>query len=277
MTPHDRHSAESIVALAVERLRPGRMQPRTRLAADALDDLAASIAAQGVIQPLVVRPIPLDPDGAEFEIVAGERRWRAAQLAGLAVVPAVVRPLTDAQAALLALVENLQRQDLDPIETAEAIQRLMRDHDLTQTEVAEWLGLTREQVAHQLRLLRLDPQVKARLADGRLSVGHGKLLASLPPHHQRDLAAAAERHGWSVRRLADRIRQAYRAPAKERRRRDPDILRLENRLTQTLGARTALEYTPGSRRGSLTLSFHSLEELDGLLARLGIAGEEDEG
>ncbi|HHH26867.1 MAG TPA: ParB/RepB/Spo0J family partition protein [Polyangiaceae bacterium] len=249
----------------VEALVPGEAQPRERFDAAALERLAASIRAQGVLQPILVRP--LGP--GRYEIVAGERRWRAARMAGLREVPVIALERDDAGAATAALVENLQREGLDPLEAAEGIARLMREHGMRQREVAEALGLSREHVAHLLRLLRLEPTARRLVAEGALTLGHAKVLAGLPRPRQRELALRAADRGWSVRRLERAAREGDGSAAAPPARRDPDLARLEARISEALAAPVSLAWD--GRAGALTVRFFSLEELDGILERLGAA------
>ena len=248
----------------VEALVPGEAQPRGRFDAEALARLAASIRAQGVLQPILVRPL----GSGRYEIVAGERRWRAARMAGLREVPVIALERDDAGAATAALVENLQREGLDPVEAAEGIARLMREHGLRQREVAEALGLSREHVAHLLRLLRLEPTARRLVAEGALTLGHAKVLAGLPRPRQRELALRAADRRWSVRRLERAARDAGGAAAPPARR-DPDLARLEARISEALAAPVSLAWD--GRTGALTVRFFSLEELEGILERLGAA------
>ena len=258
-------TASAVRQVPVEALVPGEAQPRERFDAEALERLAASIRAQGVLQPILVRP--LGP--GRYEIVAGERRWRAARMAGLREVPVIALERDDAGAATAALVENLQREGLDPLEAAEGIARLMREHGMRQREVAEALGLSREHVAHLLRLLRLEPTARRLVAEGALTLGHAKVLAGLPRPRQRELALRAADRGWSVRRLERAAREGDGSAAAPPARRDPDLARLEARISEALAAPVSLAWD--GRAGALTVRFFSLEELDGILERLGAA------
>ena len=265
----DRMNAGALRHVGVERLRRGRFQPRRDFPDEGLAELAESIRSQGVVQPIVVRSL----GGEDYEIVAGERRWRAAQRAGLHEVPVLVRELDDTAAAVLALLENTQREDLNPGEAAEGVARLVEEFGLTHQEVAEALGRKREHVSHLLRVTRLEPPVKALVASGALSFGHAKVLAGLPPARQVDLAREAADRGWSVRRLEQRAK-APAAGSVGRENRDPNLEQLERRVGETVGSPTRLEYDGASRRGTITLTFHSHEELEGILSRLGISPEE---
>jgi len=264
-------SHAGMVAVPVSRLMPSAVQPRRHFDEEALAELAESIKAHGVIQPLVVRARPGQtgqPRAAQYEIVAGERRWRAAQRAGLDQVPVLVRDISDREALGLALVENLQRADLSPIEEADAYRRLMEDFGLTQDSVASLVGRSRPQVSNTLRLLRLPPPVREMVSDGRLSAGHARALVNTP-----DPEALADRvvaEGLTVRE-AERLAQAgmMSAPPKveDRALRDPNVVALENELSAALGLKASLK-VKDQAHGSLTLHYRSLEQLDGLLALL---------
>ncbi len=255
---------EPLRHIPVERIRRGPWQPRRDFDPAALEELAASIRAQGVLQPVVVRPA-----GDAYELVAGERRWRAAQMAGLAEVPAVVREVDDRTAAALALIENIQRRDLNPIEEARGLARLIEEHGLTHQEAAEAVGRSRAAVSNLLRLLELDAEVRAMVERRELEMGHARALLALPPARQREAAARVVARGLSVReteRLVRRLRAAA-APAPPAARRDPDVARLEQALSERLGAPVRLEHA--GRGGRIVIRYTSLEELDGILERLG--------
>jgi ParB family transcriptional regulator, chromosome partitioning protein len=253
------------MTLPIERLSPAASQPRHHFSDEALAELAASIKAHGIIQPLVVRERADQP--GDYEIIAGERRWRAAQLAGLDQVPVVSRELTDQEALAIALVENLQREDLSPIEEAEAFRRLLEDFGLTQDSVASLVGKSRPQISNTLRLLRLPPSVRDMVSDGRLSAGHARALVNTAD--PEGLAERIVREGLTVRD-AERLAQAGAPPSGQsagRPPRDPNIVAVEDELTTALGLKAALK-VKGESRGSLTLHYSSLEQLDGLLALL---------
>ncbi|MCP5153458.1 MAG: ParB/RepB/Spo0J family partition protein [Ectothiorhodospiraceae bacterium] len=254
-------------ALPVERIRRGRYQPRVAFDTEALDELAQSIRARGVVQPIVVRPLP---DGG-FEIVAGERRWRAAQRAGLAEIPAVVRDIPDEAALAVALVENVQRENLNPVEEARALKRLHDEFGLTHQQAAEAVGRSRAAVSNLIRLLDLAPEVLEQLEGGALEMGHGRALLTLAPAMQREAAAAVTARGLSVRQTEALVRQMTRppgqTPSRGRTETDPDVRRLETDLSERLGAAVRIR---GGRtgRGSIEIRYGSLEELDGILERL---------
>lgn len=262
--------------LAIEALTPSPDQPRKRFDPELLEQLAASIRTQGIIQPIVVTPIANASDGARYLIIAGERRWRAAQLAGLHEVPVVVRDTDEEQRLELALVENLQRADLDPIEEARAFQDLLAIRGYTQEQLAERVGKDRSTVANALRLLRLPERVQEMVRDGRLSMGHARALLSLP--HESDIsevAGEAARAKWSVRAVERAVRQraqteaaaATKAPADEEAdRRKIIVSELEHRLARRLGVRVRLRTDPKKRgSGVVEIPYASLDELDRLL------------
>lgn len=255
-----------VISVSTGQLAPSSVQPRRHFDEAALAELAESLKAHGVIQPLVVRARKDRTD--RFEIVAGERRWRAAQQAGLDEVPVLVRAISDQEALALALVENLQRQDLSPIEEANAYRRLMEDFGLTQDSVAGLVGRSRPQISNMLRLLRLPPAVRELVNEGRLSAGHARALVNTADPEA--LAERIVRDGLTVRN-AERLVQAEAAalPAQGETKpvRDPNIVALENELAAALGLKASLKVKDKSR-GSLTLHYRSLEQLDGLLALL---------
>jgi ParB family chromosome partitioning protein len=252
--------------LPIEKLKPGRYQPRGAMDAGRLQELADSIRAQGLIQPIVVRA-----QGAHYEIIAGERRWRAAQQAGLSDVPCVVRVADDRATVAMALIENIQREDLSPLEEASALNRLIEEFDLTHQQAAEAVGRSRAAVSNLLRLLELPEEIRRLLESGGLEMGHARALLTLPEARAIALAREASARGWSVRELEQRARAAAKSSGKPERRApkvDPDVRRLEQELGEKLGTRVAIQQGRGGR-GKLVLHYHSLDELDGLLARIG--------
>jgi len=251
--------------LGIEQLRRGRYQPRRTFTAESLQELADSIRSQGVVQPIVVRPLH---DGT-FEILAGERRWRAAQEAGNGEVPVIVRDADDRTAALLAITENVQREDLNPVEEAEGIARLVDELGLSHREIAEALGFKRERVSHLLRVARLELPVKRLVASGELSLGHARVLAGLSKDRQVSIATQAALKHWTVRRLEREVRTVDSAPIHNAGH-DADIERLIRKVGETVGSPTSLEFDETSKNGTITLKFHSLDELDGILQRLGV-------
>lgn len=250
---------------ALDKIRPNPRQPRVEFAEEALSELAASIRVQGVIQPLLVRRIP----GGDFELVAGERRLRAAERAGLTHVPVYVRDLSDGESLELALVENLQRDDLSPLEEAAAYQRLMTEFGLTQEEVAERVGKSRPAVANALRLLKLPEAIKRDLARGKLTAGHARVLLSIEDEDAQ-LRAAKQIH---ARRLSVRDAEQLASARKSTPRpapRDPNRAALERDLSAALGTRVRI--TPKGRGGRIEIEFYSPEELEGLVDRIANRG-----
>ncbi|HEX3862176.1 MAG TPA: ParB/RepB/Spo0J family partition protein [Stellaceae bacterium] len=247
----------------IEAIRPSAFQPRRVFAEAELEALAQSIREKGIVQPLLVRPVA--EATADFELVAGERRWRAAQRVGLHEVPVVIRSLGDSDALEIALVENLQREDLSPLEEAEAYSRLMKEFNRSQASLAEAVGKSRSHVANTLRLLSLPDPVRRTLETGDLSAGHARALLGAPD--PTALAAEVVRRGLNVRATEKLVRRRATArPPLPRRLPDADTLALEHELAAALGLRVSL--APKSRGGSLTLHYASLDQLDRLLALL---------
>lgn len=245
-------------------LHPGPHQPRKRMAEEGLDELAQSIRAQGVIEPIVVRPRA----AGGYEIIAGERRWRAAQRAELATLPAVVRHADDREAVALALIENIQREDLNPLEESEALRQLLDGYSLTHEQLAATVGKSRVAVTNLLRLLNLDPAVRELLAEGALEMGHARALLALAAADQVRLARQVAARGLTVRQTEAQVRQALTGPGLPQSK-NTDTRRLETSLTERLGARTTI--AAGKKgRGRIVIAFDSLDELDGLLERLGV-------
>jgi ParB family transcriptional regulator, chromosome partitioning protein len=258
----ERPGAEAARQVPIEQVRPAPCQPRRRFGEEELAALAQSIREKGIIQPLLVRP--LDAAEAAFELVAGERRWRAAQRVGLHEVPVIVRPLSDAEALEIALVENLQREDLGPLEEAEAYSRLTREFGRTQASLAEAVGKSRSHIANTLRLLSLPAAVKKHVEDGTLSAGHARaLLAAADPGA---LAAEILRRGLNVRLTEQLVQRRGAPPPRPRRQRDADAAALERDLAAALGLRVTL--APRKRGGALTLHYASLDQLDRVLRLL---------
>ena len=250
--------------LAVDQLQPGKYQPRTRMDQDALKELAESIKAQGVIQPILVRPLA---DG-KFEIIAGERRWRAARMAGLQAVPVVIRDIPDNQALAVALIENIQREDLNPLEQAIGIQRLINEFGLTHQRAAEALGRSRTAVTNLLRLLDLAPPVRDLLADGKLDMGHARALLILPALRQVDLANEIFDKGMTVREVEKRVGALIARPKPRIPRTvDRDVARLQEELAQKLGTQVQIKQK-SKGRGALIVEYGSLDQLDALIEKL---------
>lgn len=258
--------------LPIDLLERGRYQPRTRFDQASLETLADSIRAQGVVQPIVVRPLK---SGDRYEIIAGERRWRAAQLAGLESVPAVVREMGDDAALAVALIENIQREDLNPLEEARALRRLIDEFEMTHQVAADAVGRSRASVSNALRLLDLEPSVATMLEAGDLDMGHARALLALPSAEQRQVAGQIAARGMTARETESLVRTllhpaAVSAPAAGR---DADVERLRERLSTHLGAAVTLQHRK-SGKGKLTIAYADLEQLDGILDRLGLSSED---
>jgi len=264
-TLDDADEAAALRDLPVEQVQRGRYQPREDMDPQRLEELAASIRAQGVVQPIVVRPI--GPD--RYEIIAGERRWRAAQLAGLHEIPAVVRDVPDEAAVAMSLIENIQREELSPMEEANALQRLIDEFQMTHQQVAEAIGRSRTAVTNLLRLQGLHPDVKRLLNHGDLEMGHARALLALPRERQPEAAHRVVTRGLSVRQTEQMVKRLL-APrkAKDTTTLDPDVRRLQERLSERLGAPVRI-VTQGKNKGRLEIRYSSLEELDGILERIG--------
>jgi ParB family chromosome partitioning protein len=264
----DEKASDALQSLPLDRVGSGRYQPRTRMDEAALAELAESIKAQGVMQPILVRPI----DAGRYEIIAGERRWRAAQRAGLKEIPALVRVVTDQAALALSLIENIQREDLNPLEEAQGIARLLEEFGLTHEAAARAIGRSRSAVTNLLRLTQLAAPVQALLLAGKLDMGHARALLALTTARQAAAAATVVAEGLSVRD-AERLVQATLQPgtrkAKPGRRRsaDADLLRLESELAEALGAAVRIEPTKKGA-GRVVIRYSSLDQLDGILAKL---------
>lgn len=253
--------------LPIECMRPGRFQPRRHWDQDSLQELATSIRAQGLLQPIVVRPI--EGNVNEYEIVAGERRWRAAQLAGLAQIPVLVKVLDDQATMAAALIENIQRESLNALETANAFQRLLDECGLTHQAVAEAVGKSRVTVTNFLRLLKLHPKVQRFVEEGVLDMGHARALLGLEGVAQCSLAETIVKQGLSVRETEQRVQRwladdlrSEAAPAQ-----DPDLLRLEQNLSDYLSTKVQLKHAP-SGRGKVIIHYDSLDAFDTLLSKL---------
>ncbi|MCK9380495.1 MAG: ParB/RepB/Spo0J family partition protein [Sulfuritalea sp.] len=252
--------------LAVGALQPGKYQPRTRMDPGSLEELAASIKAQGLIQPISVRPV----DSGRYEIIAGERRWRAAQIAGLAEVPVLIRDIPDDAALAMSLIENIQREDLNPLEEAAGLQRLIDEFKMTHQEAADAVGRSRSAATNLLRLLQLAKPAQDMLMAGDIEMGHARALLPLSKSEQGRVAALVADKGFSVRETERLVARQLNPPAKKSgdKKPDRDLLRLEEELSDRLGATVKIS---ANRKGggSLSIRFGSLDQLDGLLARLG--------
>ncbi|MFA7268516.1 MAG: ParB/RepB/Spo0J family partition protein [Sterolibacterium sp.] len=251
--------------LQVSALRPGKYQPRTRMDQNSLDELAASIKIQGVMQPILVRPV----DGNEYEIIAGERRWRAAQMAGMTEVPALVRNIPDEAALAMSLIENIQRENLNPLEEAAGIQRLIDEFAMTHQQAADAVGRSRPAASNLLRLLHLAKPVQECLFSGELDMGHARALLPLAKADQARLAAHIVHKGLSVRDTEKLVQRELNPPLEKAaaHKVDRDLLRLEEELADKVGAPIKLMANKKGA-GSLTIRFSSLEQLDGILEKL---------
>lgn len=252
--------------LPIQQIQPGKYQPRRHWNDEALDELAASIKAQGVIQPVVVREIGRN----SYELIAGERRWRAAQRAQLSEIPALIKKVSEEAVPAMALIENIQRQDLTPLEEADALKRLIDDFDLTHQQAADAVGRSRASVSNMLRLTEMPESIKRLLDEGKLEMGHARCLLTLPERDAESLALEAARHGWSVRELEEAARRAQQAPkgkAKSAPSRDANIADLERQLSERFATRVELAQGRGGR-GKLVIHYHSNDELDGILGKI---------
>ena len=256
-------NAAEVRQIPVELLQRGRYQPRRDFNAEALEELAASIRAQGLIQPVVVRPI----DAGRFEIIAGERRWRAAQMAGLAEVAAIVRDVDDEAAIAMALIENIQRADLNAIEEAVALSRLQQEFSLTHEAIAAAVGKSRAAVSNFIRLLSLPPEVREHLEARRLEMGHGRAILALPAEQQAQVARDVVSRGLSVRETEALVRRHLEPakPPKPPHEQTADVRQLERELSESLGAAVSIEHGKAGK-GKLVISYSSLDQLDGVLA-----------
>ena len=253
--------------LRIDRIRPGKYQPRLTMDPERLQELAASIKAQGLIQPIIVRGIGSD----SYELIAGERRWRAAKMAGLAEIPALVRTVGDQAVVAMALIENIQREELTPLEEAHALQRLIGEFSYTHQQTADAIGRSRASVSNLLRLLDLPEPIRQLLEQHRLEMGHARALLTLEPGLAVGLARKAAEHGWSVRELEEAARRAQTAPKGKAKKiaakRDPNIETLERELAEKLAAKVSIQHGRGGR-GRLVIAYHSVDELDGILERI---------
>jgi len=260
-------SEHQLRELPVDLIERGRFQPRTRIAPEALEELTQSIRARGVVQPIVVRPAQ---DGRHFEIIAGERRWRAAQAAGLSAIPAVVREVPDDAALAIALIENIQREDLNPIEEASAVGRLIEEFSLTHQEAADAIGRSRVGVSNLLRLLDLGDEARALVERGELDMGHARALLALKGDVQSQAAREVVSKELTARQTEELVRR-IKTPADSKpasaQTDDPDVRRLVEKLGEQLGARVQILSGPGGK-GRLVIYYTSLDELDGILGRI---------
>ena len=267
-------TGERLASIPVDLLQRGQYQPRVDMRQESLEDLASSIRSQGVVQPIVARPLPGAGGAAQrYEIVAGERRWRAAQMAGLQEIPAVIRDVPDDQAIAMALIENIQRENLNPLEEARALDRLIREFELTHQEAAEAVGRSRAAVSNLLRLMELSDKVKPMLEARELEMGHARALLSIEDKTQQyDAARQVVRNGMSVRDTERLVRRMLGTDTKKKSdgrkaAANADVRRLEVEITEKLGARTQIDHT-GKGSGRIVIAYNSLEELDGILKHI---------
>jgi ParB family transcriptional regulator, chromosome partitioning protein len=266
-TAQEAQSHNTVVELPIEHIVPGKFQPRTVFDQDKLKELAASIKAQGLVQPVVVRQLKQN----QYELIAGERRWRASQLAELRQIPAIVRVVPDQATVAMALIENIQRENLTPIEEAVALKRLIEDFDLTHQGAADAIGRSRVAVSNLLRLLELAPGVRSLLEQGRLDMGHARALLSLDAGKQNELAHQVVTQQLSVRETEALVRKLQTAPTaaaakKAASKPDANLKALITELSEKLATAVQIEDRKG--KGKIVISYSSLDELDGILARI---------
>jgi len=262
---------EELAKLPLDLLQRGKYQPRVDMRPETLQELADSIRAQGVIQPIVVRPIEGAGPSQHYEIIAGERRWRAAQIAGLTEIPAVVRHIPDEAAIAVALIENIQRENLNPLEEARALERLINEFALSHQQAADAVGRSRAGVSNLLRLLELAPEVADRVEKRELEMGHARALLALSNRKQQiETALIVVKKSLSVRETESLVRRLQQSPTskvEEAANGDPNVNRLEQELADKLGARVSIQHSSGGK-GKLVVSYNSLDELDGILAHI---------
>ena len=260
----EENSKDTLQNLKLDQLQPGKYQPRTHMDPESLAELAESIKSQGIMQPILARALI----AGNYEIIAGERRWRAARLAGLTEVPVLVRVVADEAALAMSLIENIQRENLNPLEEATGIQRLINEFDMTHQLAAEAVGRSRSAVSNLLRLLNLAPPVQELLMHNQLDMGHARALLSLPNAGQITVANEVVGKGLSVREAERLVQRQQRPDSKSKAKPDRDILRLQEELAEKLGAAVTLK-TQNKGRGKLIISYDSLEQLDDIIGRLG--------
>ena len=260
-------SQDTLKQIPVEFMKRGKYQPRRDMHPEALEDLANSIRVQGVMQPIVVRPVGVD----SYEIIAGERRWRATQLAGLETIPAIIRDVPDESAIAMALIENIQREDLNAIEEAQALIRLQQEFELTQQQVADAVGKSRTTITNLMRLMSLEQEVQTLLEHGDLEMGHARALLGLEGRVQQEAARTAVAKGMTVRQteaLVRHLQQQQEQPeSTENHRIDPDIKCLQDKLSDQVGASVSIQHN-AKGKGRLILKYNSLDELDGIIAHI---------
>ncbi len=260
----DNSSGGSLTEIDVDLIKPGKFQPRTKMDMMKLRELADSIKAQGMVQPVIIREIEKN----KYEIIAGERRWRAAQIAELTKIPVVIRDVDDRQTIAMALIENIQREDLNPLEEANALQRLIAEFELTHQQAAQAVGRSRVAVSNLLRLLDLHINVKKLLDDGELEMGHARALLALDKSQQLKAAHEIINKAMSVR-VTEKFIKAYgqEKPTATKQKPDTDILRLEQELSEKLCSTVSIQHSKKGK-GKLVISYHSVDELDGILSRI---------
>lgn len=258
--------ADQLKELPVDLIQRGKYQPRTHMDESALQDLADSIKTQGIIQPVVVRKI----ESGNYEIIAGERRWRAAQMAGLHKVPVVIRDIPDEAAVVVALIENIQRENLNPVEEAAGLQRLIDEFGLTHQQIAETIGRSRTAVTNLIRLLGLQPKHKELLEQGKIDMGHARAMLPLEEEKQTELANAVVQKGLSVRQAEAMAKKLQEG--KQRKKKKPeksaDIKTLEDDISERLGATVLIDHKPNGK-GKLVIEYHSSDELEGIIEKIG--------
>jgi ParB family chromosome partitioning protein len=269
-------AGDELANLPLDLLQRGKYQPRVDMRQESLEELAASIKSQGIIQPIVVRAVEGAAPGESqrYEIIAGERRWRAAQIAGLATVPAVIRRVPDDAAIAMALIENIQREDLNPLEEARALERLISEFGITHQQAADAVGRSRAAVSNLLRLLELAPEITALVEKRELEMGHARALLGLTQRrHQVEVGTLVAKKGLSVRETEALVRSILAkaaggsSAAKESSALDPNVQRLQDELSEKLGAPVQIQHST-SGKGKVVVSYHSLDELDGILAHI---------
>jgi len=265
---------DELANLPLDLLQRGKYQPRVDMRPESLQELADSIKAQGIVQPIVVRPVDgaAAGDSQRYEIIAGERRWRAAQLAGLATVPAVIRRVPDEAAIAMALIENIQREDLNPLEEARALDRLISEFGITHQQAADAVGRSRAAVSNLLRLLELPPEISAFVEKRELEMGHARALLGLTQRRQQiEVGSLVAKKGLSVRDTEAMVRallsKASGGASKDARPADPNVQRLQDDLSEKLGAPVQIKHS-ASGKGKVVIGYHSLDELDGILAHI---------
>ena len=262
----DNSSSDRLTTVAITDIQPGRYQARVQIDDEALQELADSIKAQGVIQPVIVREHGL----SQYELIAGERRWRASQMAGLTEIPVVIKTISDETALAMGLIENLQRENLNPIEEAQGLKRLADEFGLTHETIAKAVGKSRSAISNSLRLLSLPEPVQDMLYQRHLEIGHARALLTLPVVEQLELAQKAVKNGWSVREVERRSQVAQQAKQPESKKAiSPDIRRLNDVLTDKLGVNAEVK-TTNQKKGKIVLHFDTPETFDYLLKQLGV-------